>query len=242
VGGRGGTPTAQKIDRDAFGDGVHFSMVKADGKVTIQNCSFNGLKTQGRRSRSAITFEFSNQPYAAFVTNVSISGFAKCMHIEESAATTVNLDQVRMSDFNFGIVNVLNDRSVVSLNNVKMDVGISDGNDGGDALAFLNYRSKAKIYVANSYLNFNGKKQSYQSAPGLVKVRNTIINGNNTNFFFADGSTVFDHCTFVAFGGNGPSFWGGILSNYKLINCTLKNSSTVHANGQKLKLEIQKGR
>lgn len=239
VGGRGATPAAQKIDRDAFGDGVHFSMVKTNGTVTIRNCDFAGLKTQGKRSRSAITFEFSNQPYTISVSNVGISGFAKCMHIEERAATTVNFDDVRMSDFNFGIVNVLNDSSVISLNNIKMDVGLSDGNDAGDALAFLNYRSKAKIYVTNSYLNFKGRKQSYQSAPGLMKVKNTTINGNNTNFFFADGSTVFENCNFIAFGGNGPSFFGGVMSKYKLINCKLKNSSTIHANGQKLKLEIQ---
>lgn len=240
VGGRGATPFVQKIDRDAFGDGVHFSLVKADGNVTMEHCVFLGKKIQNKRSRSAITFEFSTQPYNIFLSNVNISGFAKCIHIEETSPTKVHLNYVNMSDFNFGIANVLNDNSTISFNHVRMDVGLSDGNDYGEALAFLNYRSKAQIFIDNSYLNFNGKKESYQSAGGLVKVENSTINGNNTNFFFADGNTLFDHCIFVKFGGAQKSFFSNNgQSVYKITNSDLKKSSTVHANGQKLKLSIQ---
>ncbi|MGN6394317.1 MAG: hypothetical protein ACTHMI_02070 [Mucilaginibacter sp.] len=239
VGGRGATPFAQKIDRDAFGDGVHYSLVKPDGVIKVQNSIFQGKKSQGKRSRDAVTFEFSTLPYQIFLTNDDIAGFAKCLHIEETAPTTVHIDHVNMSDFNFGIANIVNDQTVIYLNNVRMDVGMIDGNDQGDALAFLSYRSKARIYVNKSYLNFNGKKQAYQSAIGLVKVENSTINGNNTNFFFADGSTDFDNCVFIGFGGAGKSFSSNTGKGvYRILNSKIDRSSTIHANGQNLKLSI----
>lgn len=240
VGGRGATPFAKKIDRDAFGDGVHYSLVKANGNINLRDCDFRGLKSGDVRSRSAITFEFSTQPYNIYLSYVNISGFAKCMHIEETAATKVDLNNVNMTDFNFGLANVLNNDSEIHLNHVRMDIGISDGNDAGDALAFLNYRSNAQIFVNNSYLNFRGNKQSYQSAPGLVKVDNTTINGNGTNFFFADGNTIFDHCVFIGFGGKEKSFFSHNGQNsYQILNSDLTKSARVHANGQKLKLDIK---
>jgi hypothetical protein len=239
VGGRGATPFAQKIDRDAFGDGVHYTLVKADGVITIQNCIFNGKKVQNKRSRSAITFEYSTLPYKVFLTNDKIAGFAAGIHIEETAPTVVRANNIDIRDCNFDLVNVLNNSSVIYLDHSRLDVGFSDGNDNGDAQAFLNYRSKAQIFVNNSYLNFNGRKQAYQSTPGLVKVENSTINGNQTNLFFADGSTVFTGCTFIGFGGAGKSFSGNALSNYKIINSNLKKSKRIHADGQKLKLSIE---
>jgi hypothetical protein len=239
VGGRGSTAFVQKVDHDAFGDGIHYSLVKADGKITIQNCIFQGMKIQGKRSRDAITFEFSTQPYNILLSNDNISGFAKCLQMEETAPAIVHIDHVNMSDFNLAIANVVNDKSTVFLNHVRMDIGLSDGNDPGDALAFLNYRSRAQIYVDSSYLNFNGKKQAYQSAVGLVKVQNSTINGNQTNFFFADGSTAFDNCTFIGFGGPGKSFSSNTgQSVYQISKSTFKGGSSINAKGQKLKLSI----
>lgn len=241
VGGRGATPYAQQIDMDGIGDGIYFALVKTKGNINIQNCVLEGMKRQNKRSRSAITFEYSTEPYNIRISNVNISGFAKGLHIEETAPTDVLLEGVKMEDFNFGIANVLNDRSVVYLKKVSMNVGFSDGNDNGDALAFLNYESKAKIYVYDSHLSFKGKANAYQSAVGLVKVENSTINGNNTNFFFADGNTWFNHCTFENFGGAGKSFSSDSGNSlYRLTDCTMKRSKAVHAKGQRLELVMER--
>lgn len=239
VGGRGATMFGQGVDLDGIGDGIYHAMVKKDGLITIKNCTFTGKKTQGKRSRSALTFEYSTQPYRINLTALDISGFAKCIHIEEKAATVVNIDNVSMSDFNAGIANVLNDQSVVYFNKVNISTGLPDGNENGDALAFLNYESKAKIYVRNSVLNFKGRPEAYQSAVGLVSVDSSTIDGNLTNFFFADGSTVFNKCTFVNFGGKGKSFASNRNGKYELMNCIFKNSPSIHAQGEKLLLKIQ---
>ena len=221
VGGRGGTEFAQKTDKDALGDGIYHSLVKKDGIINIRDCSFKGKKIQNKRSRSAITFEYSTQPYKINLDKLNISGFAKCIHIEEVSPTIVHIDQVKMSDFNMGIANVLNNQSSIFFNNVNMEIGTGDGNESGDALAFLNYQSTAKIYVNNSVLDFNGRKEAYQSAVGLTKVENSTIKGNGTNFFFADGSTVFNNCIFVGFGGKGMSFFSNNgKSSYQILNST----------------------
>jgi hypothetical protein len=242
VGGRGATPFVNKIDRDAFGDGVHYTLVKSSGVIAISNCVFNGKKIQNKRSRSAITFEYSTAPYKIMLSYDKISGFAAGVHIEETAPTQVFADNVEISDCNFDLVNVLNNDTQIYLNHSRLDIGMPDGNDNGDAQAFLNYRSKAKIYINNSYLNFNGRKQAYESAPGLIKVENSTINGNQTNPFFADGNTVFSDCTFIGFGGAGKSFSGNENSSYKILNGKFKNGGQIHANGQKLKLSIEGGR
>lgn len=207
VGGRGLTPFVNKIDLDAFGDAIYHAKVNANANITIEDCKFFGKKHNNKRSRSALTFEFSSFPYTANLKNITIGGYAKCLHIEEIAKTTFYLDNVTMKDFNFGVANVLNSESLIYLNNCSINVGLSDGNDNGDALAFLNYQSNAKIYVDNSVLDFNGKVNAYQSAVGLVKVENSTINGNNTNFFFADGNTIFTRCKFIDFGGSEMSFF-----------------------------------
>jgi hypothetical protein len=238
VGGRGATSFAQKVDRDAFGDGIYHALVKSGGIIKISNCIIRGKKAQNKRSRVAITFEYSTQPYKIFLSNLEISGFAKCIHIEEVSPTIVHVDHVKMSDFNFGIANVLNDKSVIYFNNTRLYTGFSDGNDAGDALGFLNYHSKAKIYVDSSILDFNGRQQAYQSAVGLTEVQNSTINGHKTNFFFAGGNTVFSNCTFVDFGGAGISFLGDSHVNYQIIKSDVRKSSSIHASGQKLKLSI----
>jgi hypothetical protein len=240
VGGRGATPHAQKQDFDGIGDAIYHALVKDEGNIRIANSTFQGKKQQGKRSRSAITFEYSTQPYDIQLSNLTISGYAKGIHIEEKAPTVVNINNIRLDDFNFGIANVLNDRSKIYFSNAKINVGRSDGNDNGDALAFLNYESKAEIYVDQSELHFNGRKGAYQSAVGLKRVKNSTINAHNTNLFFADGSTLFENCTFVAFGGEGKSFSShGPGNTYRIKNSQFKNSSAVHAKGDQVKLEIR---
>jgi hypothetical protein len=226
VGGRGLTPFANQSDLDAFGDAIFHAKVNANANIVIEDCGFYGKKNNNKRSRSALTFEFSLFPYKVNLKKLDIQGFAKCLHIEETAVTVFELENVKMRDFNFGIVNVLNDATEVYLNNCAVNVGLNDGNDSGDALAFLNYMSSAKIYVNNSLLDFNGKPGAYQSAVGLVKVENSTINGNNTNFFFADGSTVFRHCKFINFGGSGMSFFSNNPKNsYQIKDSTFKGNS-----------------
>lgn len=241
VGGRGATPFAKKIDFDGFGDGVYHSLVKNDGNISIDGCTFIGMKSKAKRSRSAITFEYSTSFYKININKVNIKGFAKCIHIEEFAKTIVAINNSNMSDFNFGIANVLNDKSIINIKNSCITTGMIDGNDNGDALAFLNYRSTAKIYVDNTSLNFHGRKQAYQSAVGLVRVRHSLVNGNNTNFFFADGSTIFENCKFVKFGGFSKSFSSNNpKSTYLLIKSSFSNCGPIHSNGEKLKFQIKK--
>lgn len=206
VGGRGATPFANKIDLDGLGDAIYHAQVNKNGNVLIENCQIQGKRYNNKRSRCAITFEYSTASYKVNLNKLDITGYAKCLHIEETAPSIFHIDNVSMDDFNFGIANVLNDESEIFMNNCSVKVGLNDGNDNGDALAFLNYRSKAKIYVNKSVLNFNGRKFAYQSVVGLKKVENSTINGNNTNLFFADGNTTFSSCKFNNFGGDKPSF------------------------------------
>lgn len=240
ISGRGATMYGQKADFDGVGDAIYHALVKDNGSVEILNCKFTGKKYQNKRSRSAITFEYSTQPYKIILKDLDVKGFAKCLHIEETAKSLVSIDDVNFSDFNFAIANVLNDRSVLNVKKSRIDVGVNDGNDNGDALAFLNYQSKAKINVDSSYLNFRGKQQAYQSAVGLESVKNSTINGNGTNFFFADGSTSFINCTFVRFGGQGKSFSSNNpQSHYQLINSILVNCSAIHSKGERLTLQVK---
>lgn len=217
VGGRGATPFANNIDFDGFGDAIYHAKVNVNANILINDCQFIGKKYNNKRSRCAITFEYSDYPYKVNLEKLNISGYAKCLHIEEAAATIFQIKNVKMEDFNFGIANVLNDKTQIFLDNCNIKVGLNDGNDNGDALAFLNYMSAAKIYVNKSTLNFNGKHNAYQSAVGLSKVESSTINGNNTNFFFADGSTLFSNCKFINFGGSQMSFMSNNPENLYLI-------------------------
>ena len=220
VGGRGATLFANKIDIDGLGDAIYHAKVNENANILINDCQIVGKKYNNKRSRCAITFEYSKFPYKVKLEKLSISGFAKCLHIEETSAGIFHINNVNMVDFNFGIANVLNDNAEIYLNNCSMKVGYNDGNDNGDALAFLNYRSKAKIYVKKSVLSFNGRKYAYQSVVGLKKVENSIIDGNNTNLFFADGNTIFSSCKFTNFGGDRVSF----SSNNPKDEYTIENS------------------
>lgn len=239
VGGRGYTQFSNKIDMDAFGDAIYHAKVNENANILISDCSFEGKITNKKRSRSALTFEYSVFPYNVTINNVDIQGYAKCLHIEETAKTIFRLNNMKLTDFNFAIANVLNDSSVIYLNNSIVKVGFNDGNDHGDALAFLNYQSAAKIYVSDSELDFNGRKNAYQSAVGLVKVERSTINGNNTNFFFADGNTIFSYCKFINFGGNEASFFSyNPELKYKIENSKFRGNSSNAISAKYVKLEI----
>ncbi|WP_343616111.1 hypothetical protein [Flavobacterium sp.] len=242
VGGRGATPFANKIDVDGLGDAIYHAKVNPNANVLIKDCQITGMKYNNKRSRCGITFEYSTVPYKVNLEKLNISGYAKCLHIEETATGIFHIENVTMKDFNFGIANVLNDQGEIYLNNCSMQVGFNDGNDNGDALAFLNYRSKAKIYVNKSVLDFNGRKYAYQSIVGLKRVENSTINGNNTNLFFADGSTTFSFCKFINFGGDKTSFTSNNSNDqYTIENCefsginisTLKSTSKLNIKNSK---------
>lgn len=240
VGGRGYTQFANKVDMDGFGDAIYHAKVHENAKIVIKDCFFEGKINNKKRSRSALTFEYSTLPYNVSVSNVDIQGYAKCLHIEETAKTIFRLDNVKLRDFNFAIANVLNDSSIIYLSNSIVKVGFNDGNDNGDALAFLNYHSNAKIYVNDSELDFKGKKNAYQSAVGLVKVERSTINGNNTNFFFADGNTIFSYCKFVNFGGEQMSFFSYDKSlKYKIENSKFIGNSSKVISSKYVELEIK---
>ena len=235
VGGRGATPFADKIDIDGLGDAIYHAKVNDNANILIKDCELVGKKYNNKRSRCALTFEYSTFPYKVKLENLKISGYAKCLHIEETSAGIFHLNNVRMQDFNFGIANVLNDDGEVYLSNCNVNVGLNDGNDNGDALAFLNYRSKAKIYVNQSVLSFNGRKYAYQSVVGLKKVENSTINGNNTNLFFADGNTTFSSCKFTNFGGDRSSFSSNNPKDeYTIENCEFSgiNISSLKSNAK----------
>ncbi len=243
VGGRGDTAFVKGSDFDAFGDAIYHAKVNKNAVITIEDCVFIGKKTNNKRSRSALTFEFSLFPYTINLKNLDIGGYAKCMHIEETAATVVKMENVKMKDFNFGIANVLNDKTVMYLDKCILDVGLSDGNDKGDALAFLNYLSSAEINVNRSTLNFDGRNNAYQSAVGLNKVTNSTINGNNTNFFFADGNTSFSHCKFVDFGGAQVSFMSlNPRSLYLIEDSTFKGIPVSSLKSHNARLVIKRSR
>lgn len=240
VGGRGYTQFANKVDMDGFGDAIYHAKVSENAKIVIKDCFFEGKITNKKRSRSALTFEYSTFPYDVSMSNVHIQGYAKCLHIEETAKTIFRLNNVRLKDFNFAIANVLNDSSIIYLEKSIVKVGFNDGNDNGDALAFLNYHSTAKIYVTDSELDFNGKKNAYQSAVGLAKVERSIINGNNTNFFFADGSTIFSYCRFINFGGRDVSFFSYDKNlKYKIENSKFEGNSKKLITAKYVTLEIR---
>jgi len=241
VGGRGGTLFANKIgDFDAFGDAIYHAKVNTNSNIIIEDCVLIGQKINNRRSRCGITFEYSLSPYKVNLKNLNIEGYAKCLHVEETASTLFQIDDVTMKDFNFGIANVINDKTEMYLNNCTFNVGFTDGNDAGDALAFLNYRSTAKIYVNKSILNFNGRKNAYQSAVGLIKVENSTINGNKTNFFFADGNTVFSSCKFINFGGDQMSFFSNDpQALYQIEKSIFKGISKSLVKGYNVKLIIK---
>lgn len=240
VGGRGLTPFANKKDLDAFGDAIFHAKINRNANIAIEECNFYGKKNKEKRSRSALTFEFSLYSYTVNLKKLNIQGYAKGLHVEENATTVFELEKVHISDFNFGIVNVLNDKTIMNLNKCTLNVAFNDGNDSGDALAFLNYKSSAKIYVKRSYMNFNGKKGAYQSATGLARVENSTIDGNNTNFFFADGNTEFLNCKFINFGGAGMSFFSNNSKNkYKIINSTFTGNPVTDIKATNVGLEIK---
>ena len=200
-----------------------------------------GKKQNNKRSRSALTFEFSLFPYKVNLKNLDIEGYAKCLHIEEIAPTIFKIENVKMKDFNFGIANVLNDKTLMYLDKCILKVGFNDGNDAGDALAFLNYNSKAKISVNRSTLDFNGRNNAYQSAVGLFEVKNSIINGNNTNFFFADGNTLFSQCEFIDFGGPQISFMSlNPINLYLIEDSTFKGVLVSSVKSHNVKLVIKR--
>lgn len=240
VGGRGSTFFVNKVgDFDAFGDAIYHAKVKPGAKILIENCSLIGKKSNNKRSRCGVTFEYSKVPYKVYLKNLNIEGYAKCLHVEETAATSFQIEGVSMKDFNFAIANVLNDNTEMYLKNCTIKVGFIDGNDSGDALAFLNYRSEAKIFVEKSILDFNGRKNAYQSAVGLVKVENSTVNGNNTNFFFADGNTIFINCRFLNFGGPQMSFFSNNPGKtYQIKKSTFSGSSKASVKANNVKLII----
>lgn len=241
VGGRGKTLYAFKEDFDSFGDAIYTALVRPGANIRISDCDLTGIQRFKRRSRVGITFEYSTAPYKVNIDRCKIRHYAKGMHYEEKARSTTTINNSYIEDVNFGIANIGNAGSDCTIKNSRISTGLSDGQEQGDAYAFITMYGDVNISVENSTLDFNGRQRAYQNFAGVKKVTRTTINANNTNPAIANSNTVFEACRFVNFGGNGPSFTSYAGGNrFFLRNCTFEGGGDVHAKGERLKLSIER--
>jgi hypothetical protein len=241
VGGRGKTPYAFKVDTDAFGDAIYTAVVKPGANITIRNCNLTGIQKFKRRSRIGITFEYSKQPYRITIDGCKIRHYAKGIHYEEKAKSTTLINNCLFEDVNFGVANIGNAGSTSIIRKSVFNIGTTDGQEQGDAYAFLTMYGDVNISVENSQLNFKGRKGAFQNFAGVKKVINTTLNANNTNPSIANANTQFESCKFINFGGNAPSFTSYAGGNsFLLKNCTFEGGDNVHAKGQKLSLKFDR--
>ncbi len=236
VGGRGSFPKT-----DAFGDGIYISVLKKDATVLIDGAKITGAVIDNRRSRSGITFEFSTQPYTANINNSTISRFAKALHFEEAAPASIEIKNCNFSEFNYGIAMVANKQSVLNISNSTLICSGTDGVEPGDGGPTINTNNGGTINFYNSTINLNGKKHAYITMVGVKLLKNCTINGNNKNPYFGDGTSTFDSCNFVDFGGPSFSFfaWGQNISTFNIINSKFTGGGPVNAQGQRVNLEIR---
>ncbi|NLU94415.1 glycosyl hydrolase family 28-related protein [Chitinophaga sp. Ak27] len=239
VGGRGKTPSADKVDFDAFGDAIYISSLRENASVSIASCTMTGIKSGNMRSRVGITFEYSSSNYNANIKGCDVRGYAKCIHIEEKNNSTFNINQCKFADFNYAIANI-RDNATMNFYNCTFTVGLSDGKDNGSALVFLSMYGMPTISVYKSTLDYsNSAQRTYQSVVGLKLLKDCIINANNKNFYFADSNVTFDGCTFQNFGGAGASFFSNSGKNkFVIMNSRFSGGGDVHANGTKASLNF----
>lgn len=232
VGGRGMTPHTGG-DYDAFGDGLFTSSVKEGGMVSIADCDIHGISSLAKRSRSAITFEFGIHKYTSNISRCKISKYAKGFHIEENVPSFIVIDDCDLSDFNFGIANVLNNGGRCMINNSRFVVSDIDRQDFGSPLIILNM-SDIGVYFCNCIIDLDCER-TYQSIPYVKLFDKCSIYGHNKNHFFADASSKFTSCTFYDFGGAYFSFshWGN-TGQYFLENCDFYGGEDITASGARL--------
>lgn len=235
VGGRGEVPA-----NDAYGDGIYIAVLKNNATVSIKNCNLTGAVINQRRSRSGITFEFSNQAYQAIIDHCIIAGFAKCVHFEDKATETLVISDCHFSKFNYAVAMVANQHSILNVDQTFFDFSGTDGVDRGDGGPVVNTNHGGTINFYQSTLNLNGKKHAYISMVGVNLLKNCTINGNNKNPFFADGQVTFDSCSFVDFGGPLYSFYayGKSISMFKIVDSKFKGGGAVNATGQRVNLIV----
>ncbi len=221
IGGRGNTVFANKKDNDAFGDAIHLSGIKNGGTISISDCMIDGKKNDSKRSRCGITFELDYFPYTATISHCTIGGYAHSIHIEEHVASNFKISDCDLSDFNFAIVNSMNNGATVNIENTRFNIGMTDGEDAGDVNSFLNYQTTAQVSCSGCTFTYEGKPNAWLNMNGVISLDNCIIEGNGKNFFFADGNTVFNNCRFINFGGNSFSF----ISHDPKNTFTIQNSS-----------------
>jgi Pectate lyase superfamily protein len=239
VGGRGQTVVADKADYDAMGDAIYNGFTKPDAEINIQNCILKGDVVHSIRSRDGITFEYSLGPFNIHVSNCDISGFAKCIHIEEKYPLTANIDSCNFSDFNLAIANITDNGATCNVDHCNFNIGVTDGKDGGDDSPFLTMYGHPKIYVTNSTFSYaDAKRQDYQTMTGVELLKGCTINAFGTNPVFTDGNTVFDNCRFVDFGGPSNSFYSfGNKSNFVIKNSDFSGGN-VFTNNKNVKLNF----
>jgi len=242
VGGRGKTPFKFKVDNDQFGDAMHISAVKQGGKISITSCILQGFVKHGRRSRSGITFEFSDHASDVAISNCIISGYAKCMHIEEPAASHFSIVGCTLKDFSYGIANVEDSGTICKFTNCNFTISQNDGQDAaGASLLGLNNKSDAKLYFYGSTINFEKDCGAYQSVAQIRNFDRCVFNVNHLNIFFvASDSLVFNRCTFNGFGGDQKSFYnccGGVM-HVIIRNSSFRNSGRIFAAQSNVKLQV----
>lgn len=240
VGGRGKTTFAHKVDGDSFGDAIYTASVKKDAVIEFNDCELTGIRKFKRRSRIGMTFEYSDHPYQVAINRCIIRHYAKGIHFEEKAKSSILINGSTFEDYNFAIANVSNHGSVCTIKNSSFATAFTDGQEQGDAFPFITMYSDMSINVYQSIFDFKGRKRAYLSFVGVKNMVNCTFNGHHTNPSIADANILFKNCRFIGFGGENPSFksyHGG--HKFVMNNCVFEGGEAIHAKGQKVSLAFK---
>lgn len=222
VGGR-------NIPEDSFGDGIYIASLKKDALININKSNLVGRETKGNRSRCGITFEFNLERYSVNIREVSISKYAKSIHIEDKSKSIHNYSGLDLKDCNYALATVMNNEGLVNISNSRLRIDMIDENEGGDGGIIIN-QNGAKVSFSKTTFDFLGKEYPYISMSGVQSLTSCTINANNKNPMFADNSVLFDKCIFNRFGGNFRSFYSvSPTANFILKKCKIRESSHIFA-------------
>lgn len=238
VGGRAVAPST-----DAYGDAIFTAAVAKDATINIENNDLRGSKRLRRKSRSGITFEFSQHRYNANVINCTVVGFAKAIHVEEPAPSSISVRNSQLHDANYTIAMVMNKQAVLNVYDSDIVIRGTDGVDGGSGGPVINTDGGGTINFYDSELHLNGPRHAYITMVGVKEVKGCTIYAYNKNPYFADGNTNFVECSFYDFGGTERSFFSYVGNNrFRVVNSVFHRGGNVHARGQKVRLDFENAR
>jgi hypothetical protein len=102
------------------------------------------------------------------------------------------------------------------------------------------FSSEKKFPADAADLSLPTNANTIGSLHPISLVKNSIINGNNTNFFFADGSTSFSQCKFIDFGGPQMSFMSyDSKKMYQIEDSSFKGIPMSSVKSSNVRLEIK---